>query len=1067
MRRTGILAGTLLTALFLSSNAWCQANVNESLETAFVYVDTNNGSDLNPGTQALPLKTIGKAVQLAVANNQNSIGTRVTINPGTYRESLFMGATTTDTNLPITFQAATNGTVIVSGSVLYTGWQPSSGNSSIFKNAWPNKWGLCPANPTGPLEQNIVLRREMIFVNGTQLTQVLSLAQMLPGTFFVDEAGATVYVWPPTGTNMTTAAVEVATLPDLFSIVGRNDIVLRGLTFQYSNGCRTDSAASVYGSSGNILFDSDSFSWNNSNGLAILNPTNSFTVRNSVANHNGIVGFRSFQAKNGLWQSDEASYNNWRGAQGAYYTWNRAGDMFFSEHSSTYTDLKTLFNQAHGIHWDTDNTNLTVSSVLSSQNLLDAIFVEESEGPVSISLSTLCNSNVAQSPAVGGLELRNSEFVALTESTLFNNGVSEIDIQGQPGGITGTNWETGQSYNLVTQNFTATQNIIDGNGSAQQVFLDSYLGGSDWAAFETTLLSDHNNWWNASNSSVFTVPSPNIGTLLNFAGWQSATAQDPNSTFSAPAVDPSTACAVTPDFPDYWLVADNPAQTVSAATTVFNVSVIPLGLTGTFNLSLDGISEVPGLSSSLSRATIDTSGSSALSISASPTTTPGTYPVTVFAKSGNLTRSVTVSLIVPATSVSLSANNLTFGPQQVNTTSPAQKVTLTNTGSVALGIASLTVTGTNTGDFVQTNTCGTFVAVGSSCTISVIFTPTAAGARAASVSITDNATGSPQLITLTGTGVVPVVSLSPTSLLFGNQAVGTTSTARKVTLQNTGPGTLTINGIAVTGTNSLDFAQTNTCTSPMAVGAACTINVTFRPAAPGARNASVSITDNGSGSPQVVALTGTGLGPVATFSATSESFGNQVVGTTSAAKTVTLTNTGNAALNLTSTTIKGTNPGDFAQTNTCGTSVAAGKNCTISITFTPATLGTRNATVSIADNASGSPQIVSLTGIGQTAVTLSTSALTFPAQKVRTTSLPQKVTLTNSGKTLAIHSIIITGANSTDFTQTNTCGGSVTKICTITVTFTPRATGTRTAAITISDSDPTSPQTVSLRGTGQ
>lgn len=960
MRRTAILAGTLLTALFPSSNAWGQASVNESLETAFVYVDTNNGSDLNPGTQALPLKTIGKAVQLAVANNQNSIGTRVTINPGTYRESIFMGATTTDTNLPITFQAATNGTVIVSGSVLYTGWQLSSGNSSIFKNAWPNKWGLCPANPTGPLEQNVVLRREMIFVNGTQLTQVLSLAQMLPGAFFVDEAGATVYVWPPTGTNMNTAAVEVATLPDLFSIVGRNDIVLRGLIFQYSNGCRTDSAVSVYGSSSNILFDSDSFSWNNSDGLSILNPANSFTVRNSVANHNGIVGFRSFQAKNGLWQSDEASYNNWRGAQGAYYTWNRAGDTFFSEHSSTYSDLKTLFNQAHGIHWDTDNANLTVSSVLSSQNLLDAIFIEESEGPVSISGSSLCNSNVAQSPAVGGLELRNSEFVTLSGSTLFNNGVSQIDIQGQPGGLTGTNWETGQSYNLVTQNFTSTQNIIDGNTSTQQVFLDSYLGGSDWAAFETTLLSDHNNWWNASNPSAFAVPSPNIGTLMNFAGWQSTTAQDPNSIFSAPSVDPSTACTVTPDFPDYWLVADNPAQTVSAATTVFNVSVIPLGFTGTFNLSLDGISEVPGLSSSLSRATINTSGSSSLSISASITTAPGTYPVTVFANNGNITRSVTVSVIVPATSVSLSTNSLTFGPQQVNRTSPAQKVTLMNTGSVALGITSLTLTGTNNGDFVQTNTCGTFVAVGSSCTISVIFTPTAAGARTASVSITDNATGSPQ----------------------------------------------------------------------------------------------------------VVALTGTGLAPAATFSAISESFGNQVVGTTSAAKTVTLTNTGNATLNLTSTAITGTNPRDFAQTNTCGTSVAAGKNCTISITFTPIALGTRSATVSIADNASGSPQIISLTGSGQTAVTLSTNALVFPTQRVRTTSAPQKVTLTNSGKTLTIHSITITGTNSADFAQTNTCGGSVTKICTITVTFTPRAIGTRTATVTISDSDPTSPQRVSLTGTG-
>lgn len=129
-------------AVLLPVTAFAQANVNESLETAFVYVDGTTGSDSNPGTQALPLKTIGAATAMAASNNSASIGTRVTINPGTYRESISLGVSRT--SLPITFQAATNGTVIVSGSQLLTGWTQSSTNRHLYSSAWNNNWGLCP-----------------------------------------------------------------------------------------------------------------------------------------------------------------------------------------------------------------------------------------------------------------------------------------------------------------------------------------------------------------------------------------------------------------------------------------------------------------------------------------------------------------------------------------------------------------------------------------------------------------------------------------------------------------------------------------------------------------------------------------------------------------------------------------------------------------------------------------------------------------------------------------------------------------------------------------------------------
>jgi hypothetical protein len=346
--------------------------------------------------------------------------------------------------------------------------------------------------------------------------------------------------------------------------------------------------------------------------------------------------------------------------------------------------------------------------------------------------------------------------------------------------------------------------------------------------------------------------------------------------------------------------------------------------------------------------------------------------------------------------VSLSPTSLAFGSQPVRTTSTVHTVTLSNTGNAALRITSLAVRGTNGSNFGQTNTCGSSVAAGANCTISVTFTPAASGSRTASLSITENASAwgwaSLQTVSLSGTGTLsaatgtaPVDGLSPTSLAFGNQSVGTTSTAQTVTLSNTGNAALSITSLALTGTNASDFAQTNTCGSSVAASANCTISVRFTPSASGSRTASVSITDNASGSLQRVSLSGTGTQTAATgtsalvsLSPASLAFGNQSAGTTSGAQTVTLSNTGHAALSITSLALTGTNASDFAQSNTCGSSLAAGAKCTIAVMFTPSVAGTEAASLNIADNSSGSPQTVPLSGAGTHDVILSWTASTTP-----------------------------------------------------------------------------------------
>ena len=342
---------------------------------------------------------------------------------------------------------------------------------------------------------------------------------------------------------------------------------------------------------------------------------------------------------------------------------------------------------------------------------------------------------------------------------------------------------------------------------------------------------------------------------------------------------------------------------------------------------------------------------------------------------------ITISLSgtgVTQSAMKLSPASLAFRNQAVGATSTAQTVTLKSTGNSALSISSIALTGANASDFAQTNNCGSSVVAGASCTISVTFKPTTSGTRTAAVTLTDNAAGSPQAVSLTGTGTAAVASLSPTSLTFASQAVGATSAAQTVTLKSTGNSALSISSIVLTGANASDFAQTNNCGSSVAAGANCTISVTFTPAASGTRTAAVTLTDNAAGSPQAVSLAGTGgsAGAGASISPSSLTFGNEPVDTTSSSQVVTLNNTGSAALNITSIAFTGANGTDFTEVDTCSPSVAAGGNCTIAILFTPSAIGTRTASLTITDNASGSPQSVSLSGTGTHGVILSWTAST-------------------------------------------------------------------------------------------
>ena len=210
---------------------------------------------------------------------------------------------------------------------------------------------------------------------------------------------------------------------------------------------------------------------------------------------------------------------------------------------------------------------------------------------------------------------------------------------------------------------------------------------------------------------------------------------------------------------------------------------------------------------------------------------------------------------------------------------------------------------------------------------------------------------------LTGPGVVSGPgTLSASDLTFGEQLVGTTSAPQTVTLSNSGDLPLALSGIVASG----DFESTNQCGSSLAPALSCTMQVVFLPTARGVREGALTINQESVASPLVVSLTGTGLAPEMILSQAAVAFGQQVVNMASPQQTVTVTNSGDAHLALTSIATSG----DFAQTNTCEGGVSAGQSCAISVAFNPTTAGLKTGTLTVTNSLPHDVANVALSGTG-------------------------------------------------------------------------------------------------------
>jgi hypothetical protein len=486
-----------------------------------------------------------------------------------------------------------------------------------------------------------------------------------------------------------------------------------------------------------------------------------------------------------------------------------------------------------------------------------------------------------------------------------------------------------------------------------------------------------------------------------------------------------------------------------------------------------------GASCSMSVAFTPTSGgqdNGSLYINSSGATRAGTPTIQLTGNTGNLSK----ASVTPAA--------LTFPATVAGTSSAAQPLTLTNTGTGTLNIASIALSGANGSAFGQSNNCSATLPASAFCTINVVFSPASGGVNdVASLVITDDSggvSGSVQSVSLTGSATTPTVTatLTPPTQDFGSLPVGTTSPAgqRTFTLTNTGTATLT-NTVTITGTNASSFVLLNNCTGSLAAnGGSCSISILFHPQATGSLTATLNVSSASSAATvtESSALTGTGLtGPTLTVTPNPVSFAATSINT-SAAMSVTLTNTGNGQLTLNGTTLGTLGGADAAYFSFTGGScgyagLAAGSSCTASVTFTPNAARTFNATLTIPSNDSNSPAIIALLGSGggTPQATFGPAMANFGNVALGTTSAAQNFTLANTGSApLTISNYAL--ALPTQFViSSNACQSPLAAgaSCILAIAFAPTNAGPASGTLTVTDNTGGTAgmtQSVSFTGTG-
>jgi len=561
-------------------------SIPETQVTNVIHVDQQSGqaSDTNAGTAAAPLKTFTAAAAKAEGFLRQGQGTKIVLHPGTYRENVRFDGHTKGNQYQqavLVIEGTEKGKVILSGSDV-AGWEPStwtpvSGLPGVYSHPWTPNFGFFDGR-FGKHNVPSILghRREMIFINGQPLTQMmvedwsytkatgetgqgiwnyngyLGPQVLTNGTFGVAEQDSgqpstnTIFIKPPTGINFASAKIEVAMRPQVFSVMRKHNVVLRNLVFEHATsridaqGDNDPISAVTIGSEwpagtttqSRILLEDSEIRYNNANGLGIIWGTN-FDIRRTTIHHNGVNGIGGGYLVNSLWEELAVIDNGWRAAQGGWTNggWTLGGIKFWCSKGNLFQNVTIKGNGGQGLWFDGNNLDTTIDSVNISENTGSGIFFEISAGPFRVR-----NSNISRNQS-GGILFNSSRDITVTNSTLAENKQTQILAAIQNGGrsrsVPDAFKEPGFQTTIFQGSVTLINNRITTKG-ASSTMIKRADGTGHPAAYPAEFLpqfkGSRNIYWNPDNTAVFDVG----GRWTDLAGWQTATRQDSDSHWQAP-----------------------------------------------------------------------------------------------------------------------------------------------------------------------------------------------------------------------------------------------------------------------------------------------------------------------------------------------------------------------------------------------------------------------------------------------------------------------------------------------------------------------------------------------------
>ncbi len=493
------------------------ADVDRTAAAVTLHVDPT-ASDANPGTAAAPFRTIGAAIDRAQDLRRDGLGVRVVVAAGTYRESLDVtGPNLAGPDPVLVVEAATPGTVVVTGADPIGGWQPASGGT--WQAPWPHDWGLAdvPSGWDAVTVPEEVRRRELLVAGGAVVHQVLSPADLRPGTFHVDQAAGTVTLHPADPHGFDPTGVEAATRDELLRVLLTDHVAVDGIEFRHANPALGDAVK---------LLESEHVELNRVTVTATvwggiqLYDAHQVTLRDVAATGNGGRGIGLARSTGLLFERVDASANNWRGAPAGFTGWSVAGIKAHHLGDALLRDVTADDNLTRGLWLDSNNRRILVAGGRLCGNATDGLFVEASQGPIRIEGTTICDN------ARHGVMSANATGVDLARVAICGSGEAAVELSGL-GSRRITDPDTGAELTLpAAAGWAINDSLLRAGGGP---LVGTTLGADDVAGFTATLAAAGNRWESGAEQPFRLAQHE----PADFAAWLAATGEA-GSSFGPP-----------------------------------------------------------------------------------------------------------------------------------------------------------------------------------------------------------------------------------------------------------------------------------------------------------------------------------------------------------------------------------------------------------------------------------------------------------------------------------------------------------------------------------------------------